>query len=213
MENKTAFNFKEIQSRPERLAPGHRMCAGCGGGCGKRCDGRCSEWPCERNGKRNGEWSCERNGKRNGEWPCERNRKWSGDRCSERKSEWSGDRCSERNSEWSGDRPEADLSMRILSGTQDPEDLRIHRERRPGKARFLSLQQHWHKNDRPSSGRDPHSRVLFRKHLYAGAVHDDVTDGPGHYFRYLRQREACIYRKDPAGMRKMPRGFRSRRKT
>ena len=31
MENKTAFNFKEIQSRPERLAPGHRMCAGCGG--------------------------------------------------------------------------------------------------------------------------------------------------------------------------------------
>ncbi len=29
MENK--FNFKEIQERPERLAPGHRMCAGCGG--------------------------------------------------------------------------------------------------------------------------------------------------------------------------------------
>ena len=25
------FNFKEIQERPERLAPGHRMCAGCGG--------------------------------------------------------------------------------------------------------------------------------------------------------------------------------------
>ena len=27
----TKFNFKEIQGRPERLAPGHRMCAGCGG--------------------------------------------------------------------------------------------------------------------------------------------------------------------------------------
>lgn len=26
-----AFDFKEIQSRPDRLAPGHRMCAGCGG--------------------------------------------------------------------------------------------------------------------------------------------------------------------------------------
>ncbi len=25
------FNFKEIQGREERLAPGHRMCAGCGG--------------------------------------------------------------------------------------------------------------------------------------------------------------------------------------
>ncbi len=25
------FNFKEIQEREERLAPGHRMCAGCGG--------------------------------------------------------------------------------------------------------------------------------------------------------------------------------------
>ncbi len=29
MENK--FDFKELQERPERLAPGHRMCAGCGG--------------------------------------------------------------------------------------------------------------------------------------------------------------------------------------
>ena len=27
----TAFDFKEIQQREERLAPGHRMCAGCGG--------------------------------------------------------------------------------------------------------------------------------------------------------------------------------------
>lgn len=27
----TAYNFKEVMSRPERLAPGHRMCAGCGG--------------------------------------------------------------------------------------------------------------------------------------------------------------------------------------
>lgn len=26
-----AFNFREIQAREERLAPGHRMCAGCGG--------------------------------------------------------------------------------------------------------------------------------------------------------------------------------------
>ena len=26
-----AFNFKEVMSIPERLAPGHRMCAGCGG--------------------------------------------------------------------------------------------------------------------------------------------------------------------------------------
>ncbi|MBQ1850255.1 MAG: pyruvate ferredoxin oxidoreductase [Lachnospiraceae bacterium] len=27
----TTFNFREIQAREERLAPGHRMCAGCGG--------------------------------------------------------------------------------------------------------------------------------------------------------------------------------------
>ncbi len=27
----TAYNLKEVMSRPERLAPGHRMCAGCGG--------------------------------------------------------------------------------------------------------------------------------------------------------------------------------------
>jgi len=26
-----AFNFKEVMNKPERLAPGHRMCAGCGG--------------------------------------------------------------------------------------------------------------------------------------------------------------------------------------
>jgi pyruvate ferredoxin oxidoreductase beta subunit len=25
-----AYNFKEVMSRPERIAPGHRMCAGCG---------------------------------------------------------------------------------------------------------------------------------------------------------------------------------------
>ncbi|MDE5872423.1 MAG: pyruvate ferredoxin oxidoreductase, partial [Lachnospiraceae bacterium] len=25
-----AFNFKEVMNKPERLAPGHRMCAGCG---------------------------------------------------------------------------------------------------------------------------------------------------------------------------------------
>ena len=25
------FNYKELQERPDRLAPGHRMCAGCGG--------------------------------------------------------------------------------------------------------------------------------------------------------------------------------------
>ncbi len=31
MENKKTFQFKEIQERQERLAPGHRMCAGCGG--------------------------------------------------------------------------------------------------------------------------------------------------------------------------------------
>lgn len=31
MENNNTFDFKEIQGRPERLAPGHRMCAGCGG--------------------------------------------------------------------------------------------------------------------------------------------------------------------------------------
>ncbi len=30
MERKT-YNFKETMSKPERLAPGHRMCAGCGG--------------------------------------------------------------------------------------------------------------------------------------------------------------------------------------
>ncbi len=27
----TAYQFKEVMSKPERLAPGHRMCAGCGG--------------------------------------------------------------------------------------------------------------------------------------------------------------------------------------
>ena len=26
-----AYNFKETMNKPERLAPGHRMCAGCGG--------------------------------------------------------------------------------------------------------------------------------------------------------------------------------------
>ncbi len=31
MEQTTTFNFREIQERPDRLAPGHRMCAGCGG--------------------------------------------------------------------------------------------------------------------------------------------------------------------------------------
>ena len=31
MEQKNTFNFKEIQEREERLAAGHRMCAGCGG--------------------------------------------------------------------------------------------------------------------------------------------------------------------------------------
>lgn len=29
--SETTFDFKEIQGREERLAPGHRMCAGCGG--------------------------------------------------------------------------------------------------------------------------------------------------------------------------------------
>lgn len=29
--NMEAYNFKEIMNKPERLAPGHRMCAGCGG--------------------------------------------------------------------------------------------------------------------------------------------------------------------------------------
>ena len=29
--SQNAFNFREIQERQERLAPGHRMCAGCGG--------------------------------------------------------------------------------------------------------------------------------------------------------------------------------------
>lgn len=27
----TKYNFKEEMNKPERLAPGHRMCAGCGG--------------------------------------------------------------------------------------------------------------------------------------------------------------------------------------
>ena len=31
MEQTGKFDFKEIQGREERLAPGHRMCAGCGG--------------------------------------------------------------------------------------------------------------------------------------------------------------------------------------
>ena len=33
----TKYNFKEEMNKPERLAPGHRMCAGCGGGCGGGC--------------------------------------------------------------------------------------------------------------------------------------------------------------------------------
>ena len=28
---KRSYNFKETMNKPERLAPGHRMCAGCGG--------------------------------------------------------------------------------------------------------------------------------------------------------------------------------------
>ena len=28
--SETTFDFKEIQGREERLAPGHRLCAGCG---------------------------------------------------------------------------------------------------------------------------------------------------------------------------------------
>lgn len=31
MAEKIKYNFKELMSQPERLAPGHRMCAGCGG--------------------------------------------------------------------------------------------------------------------------------------------------------------------------------------
>ncbi len=31
-----AYNFKEIMNRPERLAPGHRFCAGCGAGIAAR---------------------------------------------------------------------------------------------------------------------------------------------------------------------------------
>ena len=31
-----AYNFKEVMSKPERLAPGHRMCAGCGGTIAER---------------------------------------------------------------------------------------------------------------------------------------------------------------------------------
>ena len=27
----SAYNLKEVMNKPERLAPGHRMCAGCGG--------------------------------------------------------------------------------------------------------------------------------------------------------------------------------------
>ena len=30
------YNFKEVMSKPERLAPGHRMCAGCGGTIAER---------------------------------------------------------------------------------------------------------------------------------------------------------------------------------
>ena len=37
MEQNT-FNYKQIQARPERLAPGHRMCAGCGGTIAVRND-------------------------------------------------------------------------------------------------------------------------------------------------------------------------------
>jgi len=31
MEKQAKYNFKNVMSQPERLAPGHRMCAGCGG--------------------------------------------------------------------------------------------------------------------------------------------------------------------------------------
>ena len=31
MSTVAAYNFKEVMSKPERLAGGHRMCPGCGG--------------------------------------------------------------------------------------------------------------------------------------------------------------------------------------
>ncbi|HCA20868.1 MAG TPA: pyruvate ferredoxin oxidoreductase, partial [Lachnospiraceae bacterium] len=31
-----AFNLKEVMNKPERLAPGHRLCAGCGAGIAVR---------------------------------------------------------------------------------------------------------------------------------------------------------------------------------
>ena len=31
-----AYNLKEVMSKPERLTPGHRLCAGCGAAPGIR---------------------------------------------------------------------------------------------------------------------------------------------------------------------------------
>ena len=36
-----SYNFKETMNKPERLAPGHRMCAGCGGTIAVR---KCPSW-------------------------------------------------------------------------------------------------------------------------------------------------------------------------
>ena len=32
----SGYNLKEVMNKPERLAPGHRMCAGCGATIGVR---------------------------------------------------------------------------------------------------------------------------------------------------------------------------------
>ena len=35
------YNFKETMNKPERFAPGHRMCAGCGATI---CSKKCTSW-------------------------------------------------------------------------------------------------------------------------------------------------------------------------
>ena len=37
----SSYNVKEMMSKPERLAPGHRMCAGCGATIASSCGTAC----------------------------------------------------------------------------------------------------------------------------------------------------------------------------
>ena len=88
------------------------------------------------------------------------------------------------------DQSEEDLPMRIPPGAQDSEDHGFFRQRRPGKACLLSVQQYRDKDDGPAARRDLHSLLLFRGCVHARAVQDHVADGLGCDCRYMRRRKA-----------------------